>query len=219
MKHLLHALRFLCLAAGSGLLAAGSASAAAGERGWPWWPEDRDNFSYTYLQGVGGFGSSTNNEEWDVLEGRASIALGRYLYLGGSYTETESRDFPGFSTRGLSAYFGAHGSVGEQVDMLLDVGYRSNSLESPIGTLDADGPQLGFGFRGVSPEKMFEAELRYSHYWLEDDAGRDHDDGIISFDLLWRATSHLGVVVRATWEKDANKDTLGTFAGGLRLWL
>ena len=213
-----HAPKILRLAVLLGALGMGSASAAVSDSGWLWWPDNEGGFSYTFVQGSYGFLTDSNNQRSDVAEGRVSIGLGSFLHLGGTFLEATSQQLPETVETGYSGYLGLHGSVNEHIDIQVDLGYLYTELDRALNPTEADGPQLGFGFRGLSPAEHFEAELRYTHFWLQDQAGHDWDDGIVSFDLLWRTTSHLGLVFRGTWATDSSNDTVGSYTGGLRLW-
>jgi hypothetical protein len=217
MKLHKHATKIFRLAVLLGVLGTPTAG-AAGDDGGSWWPEDSGNFSYTYLQGSYGLRSHSSNDEYGLIGGRASIDFGGLFYLSGTVEANEEQEFSVVTSTAYSAHFGAHGSVSDHIDILLDVGYASLTPDTPNSLADADGPVLGFGFRGTSPERLFEAELRYSHYWMEGVTGVTEDNGMVSVDFLWRATSHLGVVVRGTLSSEA-EETVGSYSSGLRIWL
>ncbi len=199
------------------VLGTGTATAQASDDGWLWWPEDRGVFSYTYLQGSGGLQSASEGGEQDVFEGRLSIGLGESFYVAGNFLRAEDQVLADEHSTRYDALFGFHGSVSDQIDILLEVGYTNTTDEAGGSDFESDGPVLGIGFRGVSPGRLFEAEASYHHRWIESDLGISNDNGNASFDLLWRATNHLGVMVRGSWETDAG-ETIGTYSTGLRVW-
>ena len=200
------------------VLGAGTANAQASDDSWLWWPEDSGVFSYTYLQGSYGFQGNSDNQEQDVLEGRLSIGLGETFYVAGNFLQVEDQDLAASGGTRYEAMFGVHGSVSDQLDILLEVGYTNTTVENVGSDIGADGAVIGIGFRGMSPGRHFEAEASYHHRWIESDLGASNDNGNLSFDLLWRATSNLGVMARGAWETEAG-ETFGTYSAGLRVWL
>jgi len=197
----------------------GLASAAPQGGSWAWWPSDQETFSYTYAQGRYEYVDTEQYGEGTNLNGRAVIDLLTPIYVSGEYDSAEFSDL-GLDATSYSASLGIHGSLSERIDTFLELGYRHEEVTGALGAGDGSGPQAALGFRGVSPEASFEGELRYTHAWIDYDQGGSDDSGLLRFDLIWRATDNLGVVLGGAWQL-ASVDDLPyqSYGAGLRLSL
>lgn len=181
-------------------------------------PQRDRNFSYTYGQAGGGFVDSSTDADGDVLDGRVVIGVSDYIYLRGEGSRVEFSDLNSTTTTASGA-IGYYGDVSETMGFMVDVGYFRSELE--VGPADdtIDGPAVAVGLRGMSPERHFEGELRYTHQWFEDLNGSTEDRGAFRFDLVWHATTHFGLYAAGTWDTGNTTGADGVYAFGLRATL
>lgn len=179
------------------------------------WPVKNDEFSYTYVQASYGAVSSSSNEDAQRLAARLAVGLGDYVYFGGEYSQTEE-DNSSNGTDYSSLSVGGHLGMTEEIDMYLELGYRTQTVDVGTASTDSDGPLAAIGFRGISSERMFEAEARYTRNWLSDDSGANRNFSNFRFELLWRATDNFALVAGGDWEKNSNASTLSSLSFGLR---
>ncbi|MFT7669116.1 MAG: hypothetical protein ACI8X5_001816 [Planctomycetota bacterium] len=212
--------RTLALNFASILLLSVSLQASAGEEeDGGFWSEDLGTFSYTYLQAGYGYGDVTGSEEADFIDAKISIAIGDNYYLRGDFADWDNTAANTTATD-IGVSFGVHGSLNESLDYILDLGYSTQEFTSAGSGLDSDGPQAGFGVRGVSPEEAVEGELRYTHRWLTPEVGSSVDEGNIHFEMMWRTFDNVGLYVGGHWPMDNNSnDTVGSYSVGLRVSL
>lgn len=215
-----HPLRSLLAAT---LLLAGIGGTASAtplqDDGWAWWPGDKGNFSYTYVQARYDYLDLDTLGEADSFSGRALINVWKPLYVRGEFGSSSTRDLD-IDTTGYLASLGLHTSFTDDMDFFVEGGFSSSETDDGAVTAEADGPTVGLGVRGLSPEETFEGELRYNHFWVDTDGGPSDDFGRFYFDLIWRATDHLGVVIGGAWEIRARGEIpYQAYGVGLRLTL
>lgn len=204
------------------LLAAigGTASAAPlQDEGESWWAGDSGTFSYTYVQARYDFVDLDTLGDGESFSGRALVNVWKPLYVRGEYGFQDSTDIDTETTSYLVS-LGYHTSLVDRFDVFVEGGFISQETETGATTVDADGPLVSVGLRGISPEAAVEGEFRYSHYWLQADGLPTDDLGRFNFDLIWHATEHLGLVVGGAWEVQAGgKLPYQAYGAGLRLTL
>jgi hypothetical protein len=212
-------LRSLLLAALFSGAGATATAAPAGGEGWAWWPGDSETFSYTYVQGRYDYVDLDTGTEASNMSGRAVLNVWQPLYVIGEYDRGHVDTFDVDSVA-YTVSLGLHGSLTDEIDTFVEAGYMTREIESLGVTAESAGPAAALGFRGVSPGGSFEGELRYSYYWLDsDDVPRD-DYGRLRFDLIWRVTRNIGVVVGGAWElSTADNLPYQAYGAGLRLSL
>ncbi len=176
-------------------------------------------FSYTYLQLGGGLLDTSEDLDGTVYEGRGSVALGDVFYLRGEGSQQEGDDDGDPTTTFLSGSLGVQTMLGERLGIYLDAGYMRNEAELGALKTTIDGPIVALGVRGISPEKAFEAELRYSYSWFDDLNDKTEDRNLLRSELVWRATENFGVYLGGSWEEASDDLTVSTYALGLRLSL
>ena len=113
-----------------------------------------------------------------------------------------------------------HANLANNIDWFVEGGFTSEEAESGSVTVEGDGPIVSLGLRGLSPQSAVEGEFRYTYFWLETDGGPSDDFGRFYFDLIWRATDHIGLVVGGAWEiRSGGNLPYQAYGAGLRLTL
>jgi len=198
----------------------GTASASPlQDEGWSWWPEDTNKFSYTYAQARYDYLDLDTLGEADSFSGRVLVNLYKPVYVRGEYGIADNRDLD-VETSGYLLSLGMHGRLDDHIDFFVEGGFTSEEAESGPVTVEADGPIVSVGLRGLSPEEKVEGELRYTYFWLEADNGPNDDFGRFYFDVIWRATDHIGLVVGGAWEiRSGAEIPYQAYGAGLRLTL
>ena len=183
------------------------------------WFEDTGAFSYTYVQARYDFADLDTLGDADSFSGRALLNVWNPVYVRGEYALVDSRDVD-LETTGYLVSLGLHASIHDNIDAFVEGGFASEEDESGPTTVEADGPIVSLGLRGLSPESAVEGEFRYTYFWLETDGGPSDDFGRFNFDLIWRATDHIGLVVGGAWEiRSGGQLPYQAYGAGLRLTL